>query len=271
MRMYSTLVGLEDMDTLVPGIQSLSPLGEGGQGKTFLAETVDGDKYVVKLYEPEMFARARAEVEKLLRISNPYIMRLVRADVVPTREGSKHATVAHYICGDDLCTHIRSGNRLSEHEAICLGRCVASAIDALRTVGMVHRDIKPANVIRVHPEHYVLIDFGYARHLDMDTLTAKGGWVGTPGYMAPEQYQGTRYPTIRVDLFALGILLYECLTGQHPFGGRQDLVGLKRPEDMPFPDGISPKLRAMICALLQAEPSRRPISGSRAVLMLEGS
>src|SRR5204863_2702948 len=120
--------------------------------------------------------------------------------------------------GTDLRALLLSTGALEPGRARAICRGVASALDAAHARGLVHRDVKPSNVLLDLNEHVYLADFGLSRRLeDEGALAGAGRSVGTPAYLAPEQIEGQAVDG-RADVYALGCLLFECLTGEPPFG-----------------------------------------------------
>lgn len=117
---------------------------------------------------------------------------------------------------------------------------------------------------------FTVIDLGVAKHLDEKTITMFGTTPGTPGYMAPEQTRGRKNLTLRVDLFALGVVGYEALTGVHPFGYNQLLIGRIAPAKPGTLAKVSPDMEALIMQMLQPNPLYRPESGAQIITRLGG-
>jgi serine/threonine-protein kinase len=155
-----------------------------------------------------------------------------------------------WIDGADLAT---TQIPMLEQEVWTLIGQIATGIGALSDKHVVHRDIKPDNIVRRTSGEFVLIDLGYAKHLDRSTLTQKNRTCGTEGYIAPELMMGFR-PTFRADLFSLGIVAYLMASGNHPYRWIQDLVG-KIPV-LPI-STISEDLNAIILRLLSLRPPDR--------------
>jgi predicted Ser/Thr protein kinase len=148
--------------------------------------------------------------------------------------GDDHAHIAmEYLPGGDLSRKIESG--MSEADALGYARQIASALDDLHSVGILHRDLKPGNVMLRKDGSIALIDFGLARRMQQERDAAGGEPIfGTPHYMSPEQGRG-RDVDARSDLYALGIVLYEMLTGMKPFGGRDPMSVIFNHGEAPVP------------------------------------
>jgi len=199
-------------------------LGKGAMGVVY--EGLDpniGRRVAIKTARREVMAasgRADEMMERFLRearaagnLSHPNIITIFDAD----REGDTAYFAMEYVQGTDLQQVIRENRRFSPEEAAEVAATVCDALGHAHEAGIVHRDIKPANIMRLPDGTLRVTDFGIARVADSD-LTQDGALVGTPHYMSPEQFQGQRVDG-RSDLFSVGIILYELLTGEKPFTG----------------------------------------------------
>jgi serine/threonine-protein kinase len=139
---------------------------------------------------------------------------------------------------------------MTETEVRRLIREGATAIEALFSKDAVHRDINPNNIMRRSDGTFVLIDLGYAKHLDRSSRTAKGSTFGTQGYVSPELLRRIR-PSYRSDLFSLGVVAYLMVSGNHPFDGDQDQAALFSYEHV---DGVSVSLNSLLMRLMSAIP-----------------
>jgi len=139
---------------------------------------------------------------------------------------------------------------------------ISLGIEVLWNERIVHRDIKPGNIIRRDNGDFVIIDLGIAKHLDRTVATRTGFTLGTPGYMSPEQAAGHRILTFRSDLFCLGILIYELISGNHPFGRIQEQIGQRTPPSLKsFVNTIDGSVSDIVDRLLQPFPLDRPRCG----------
>ncbi len=204
----------------------VAPLGRGGMGEVWLAERADGlyqAQAAIKLLRtdlsgPELAQRFARERSLLGRLRHPGIARLLDAGV-----DAEHGAflVLEYVAGQDLNTHVREA-RLDVAARVRLLVAVAQAVEAAHAQLIVHRDLKPGNVMVTPDGTPKLLDFGIAALLDPDAdistdLTLVAGRRLTPAYAAPEQIAGDRVGTA-ADVYALGVLLYELLTGLLPHG-----------------------------------------------------
>ena len=209
-----------------------SLLGKGGMGEVFLARhrRLPGRQVAVKVLQnslsqnPELYARFRREAEIASQLGHPNIVEVLDFDTLP--DGTPFL-VMEYLRGENLEQRLLRG-QLALDEVLSIIRQIGSALQAAHRAGVVHRDLKPANVFLVPTdsggvvgERVKLLDFGISKMLDSQTLqTQDAVLIGTPQYMAPEQALGkNREVDARTDLFALGCIVYEMLTGTPPFAG----------------------------------------------------
>jgi formylglycine-generating enzyme required for sulfatase activity len=272
----------EAIDPLAPGVEIgpyrvVGPLGRGGMGIVVEARHVRvGQRAALKLLAPDRRAavgpaavrRFLAEVDVLCRLDHPGLVHILDCGEAPVH-GPWLAM--ELIAGEPLRAHLdrAAGAPLPLPFAVRTVRRLASAVAAIHQAGIIHRDLKPDNVMIV-PDDEVpggtrikLLDFGIAKLVDGDAgHTAEGTVLGTAGYMAPEQCTGQGEVDHRADVYALGVIGFELLTGGRPFAGsatevmRQHLfveppLG-RLPADLPV--GLTDLVRRM----LAKEPSRRP-------------
>src|SRR5215210_2647529 len=205
----------------------------------YLAEDLRHDRQVaIKVLRPELaevLGRERflAEIRLTAKLDHPHILTLIDSGEVLT-ENEDHEQRAHaaprsflyyvlpYIRGQSLRQRLDTEKQLPVDEAVRIARQVASALDYAHRQGVIHRDIKPGNIL-LHEGEAMLADFGIAiavLEAGGTRLTEIGLSLGTPQYMSPEQATGERDLTGRSDLFSLGAVVYEMLTGEPPFQGR---------------------------------------------------
>ncbi|MDN4094572.1 serine/threonine-protein kinase [Brevibacillus agri] len=249
----------------------IQPIGDGGQGTVFKATSVSTGKDVaVKIYSPDqLIKRAELEVKKLEKTNSPFLARLIGYGNFDFRGRDCFYVITEYVKGKDLRITLQE-RTLTIQEATRLLRQMLQAIDELWKLRIVHCDIKPANIMFSDTGDFQLIDLGLAKHLDTQTITAAGLIMGTFGYMAPEQLRGRKNFTLRVDFFALGIVVYEALTSIHPFQKNQFFVGSFNP--LPLSDfiEIDEKLEKAINWMLEPNPIRRPSSIQQILQLIEG-
>ena len=197
-------------------------LGRGGMGEVYEATNVDDQRVAaVKLLRRELMLD-RAHVERFLREVSA-ASALASPHVVTVYEASKPEDLVAYLAmerlrGDTLGAILRGGGTLDRASVTELVAQLAGVLELARKAGMVHRDLKPHNVFRTEAGTWKLLDFGVAVLADSSGTLTQGGVIGTPGYMAPEQAKGEAVDH-RADLYALGAIIYRCLTGRVPFSG----------------------------------------------------
>ncbi len=190
-------------------------LAAGGMGTIFLARDLALDRYVaIKILRPELATASAAQ--RFLREAR-VLGSLSHPNVVPVHSAGDADGIYYYVMdyveGDTLKDRLTGSGPLSADEVVKLGRDVLAALEAAHQRGVIHRDVKPANIFLLD-ERVLLADFGIAKPIDEgdSALTAPGQAVGTPAYMPPEQIGGVVTP--KTDVYAVGMVLYEALTGR---------------------------------------------------------
>ncbi|MGH3522477.1 MAG: protein kinase domain-containing protein, partial [Mycobacterium sp.] len=215
----------------LPGYRIERQLGRGSMGVVYLAEDLQlRRKVALKILAPtladdELFRRRfDRESQSAANLDHPNIVPVYAAG----EAGGSLYIAMRYMGGGDLRTLLDANGPLSLQQATAIVVSVAEALDAAHAQGMIHRDVKPANILidgRDGQEYYYLSDFGIAKMVSAGkTLTSAGQIIGTIDYIAPEQLQGKPVDG-RADLYALGCVLYQCLTGVVPFP-RDDTAAL---------------------------------------------
>ncbi len=232
--------------------------------------------------DPDARRRFRREAQIVARLQHPSIVSVF--DYGTFVHGGVYL-VMELVRGEDLRRVLLREGRLEPLRAIPILSTVCAAIEAAHRDGVLHRDLKPENILLPSGELAVkVLDFGVAkvmtdrgedpRGLDGGTMaTSPGVIVGTPAYMAPEQFQGA-VPDARTDVFSLGVIAYEMLTGELPFGrgSLTDVILAQARGVRPMPAGMVPDtLDRAIRAALETEPDRRPGSAQAFARLLEGS
>jgi serine/threonine protein kinase len=216
------------------------------------------------LHEAEL--RFEREALTLAELDHPGIVRHVAHGA--TMDGSRYLAM-EWIDGEDLAARIRRAP-LSAAETTALGRRLAESLGAAHSRGVVHRDLKPSNILLPGGilEQATIVDFGVATFPKAPRATLSGTVVGTPAYMAPEQAQGARDLDARSDIFALGCILHECLTGHPVFDGQHFMAILLKIvlEEVPrlcdLGLDVPPALDALIGRMLAKDRALRPADGS---------
>jgi len=250
--------------------------------RVFVAEETSlGRKVVVKVLPPDLAAtinveRFRREIQLAARLQHAHIVPLLSAGVA---DGLPYYTMP-LVDGESLRARIARGGELPVNEAITIMREVASALSYAHEHGVVHRDIKPENVL-VTKHHSVVIDFGVAKALSAATdlagpLTSIGMTIGTPAYMSPEQAVGDPAADHRTDIYALGAVTYEMLTGAPVFSERpsQAMIrahAIENPEPIEVRrPNVPPALAAVVMQMLEKHPADRPQSADEVLRFLDG-
>lgn len=253
-----------------PAVDDVRPLAQGGQKVVFSAHhSADGDVVLKFLLNGPEDERAEREVLAAEIIDFDRVPTIYDKGTVESPLGTSFWLREERVAGQSLREVLADGP-LEISRVLKIGVQVLEALAAAEEKRIVHRDVKPGNLLIDANDCPWLLDFGLARHLDLQSITATAQpfGVGTLGYSAPEQMRNKKSKiTCRADLFALGISLYECLTGSNPFreGARDELEILERTETMPLPSlkqhGIEkPILDDFLSAMTQKYPDQRPLS-----------
>ena len=262
----------------------LERLGAGAMGEVYLVEHVHiGRREAIKVLRAEMAAdprlasRFRREARAINRLRHPNIIGIYDFGQLP--DGRLYLTM-EYAAGHPVDEVLRREGRLDLARALHVLHQLAAAIDHAHAHDVVHRDLKPNNMVLVEERGRVdvvkVLDFGLAKVVDAhrpgDELTLQGELFGTPEYMAPERIAGQVDP--RSDLYAIGCIAYELLTGQPPFTGPRPLVMAAHLQTVPPPpgrvvDGIPGVLDVIVEQLLQKDPAARMATARQLCAALE--
>lgn len=277
-----TEVEEEDSDVLVGQVVAqryriLGLLGRGGMGAVYLAEHTELLKRVaLKVLHrymstnEEVVARFEREAIAAGRLAHPSIV--AATDFGRLLDGSFYLAL-EFIDGKSLAEVLAENGPLEERRGVALAFQINDALCAAHDAGIVHRDLKPDNVLLVSMEDgrelVKVVDFGIAKlSLDEDHqegLTRAGLVFGTPEYMSPEQAMGHTVDA-RSDLYGVGMLLYEMLSGSSPFKAQEvtEMLAKQITEPPPpLPESVAPRLRDLVLWLLQKDPDERPESAAR--------
>jgi eukaryotic-like serine/threonine-protein kinase len=246
-------------------------LGTGGMGAVYRALDEQHHRQVaIKflhpefLFDPDRLARFQREGKKFAALSHPNLVAVHGLG----REERRFFIVSDYVAGKTLEQLLEEEGAIPVGEALWICREIALGLAAAHAHRIIHRDLKPANVmLRSTDRRVMVLDFGIAKDLDATTqLTVPGLFLGTPGYSAPEQIQGADIDH-RADIFSLGVILHELLTGQLIAHDRNNKnhpeirFAAPKPEPVPAPrfnEEIIDPLARVIKRMLQKKPRRRP-------------
>ena len=246
-------------------------LGAGGMATVYLAHDVrHGREVALKVLRPELAdvlgpERFLKEIRISARLDHPHILTLIDSGVA---NGSLYY-VLPYVRGESLRTRMERERELPVDEAVAMARQVASALDYAHKQGIIHRDIKPENIL-IHEGEAVVTDFGIAlavAEAGRERLTQPGLSLGTPHYMSPEQATGDRALDARSDIYSLGAVLYEMLTGEPPHSGAStQSVIAKMLTERPTPvrvlrEGVPAEIDSAVLRALAKTPADRFPSG----------
>ncbi|MFJ9381412.1 PQQ-binding-like beta-propeller repeat protein [Streptomyces sp. NPDC101455] len=237
-----------------------SCLGSGGMGVVHLAQSTSGMKVAVKVVhaefaqDPEFRGRFRQEVAAARRVSGAFTAPVVDAD--PEAERPWMAT--SFIPGPTLSEHVKRNGPMAPGELRRLMAGLAEALRDIHRVGVVHRDLKPSNVLLAEDGPKV-IDFGISRPKDSELRTETGKLIGTPPFMAPEQFRRPREVGPAADIFALGSVLVHAATGRGPFDSDSPyVVAYQVVHDEPDLAGLPENIAPLVLRCLAKEPEDRP-------------
>ncbi|WP_405671111.1 serine/threonine-protein kinase [Streptomyces sp. NBC_01530] len=237
-----------------------SCLGSGGMGVVHLARSTSGMKLAVKVVhgqfarDPEFRGRFRQEVAAARRVSGAFTASVVDAD--PEAERPWMATL--FIPGPTLSDHVKRNGAMPPAQLRRLMAGLAEALRDIHRVGVVHRDLKPSNVLLAEDGPKV-IDFGISRPKDSELRTETGKLIGTPPFMAPEQFRRPREVGPAADVFALGSVMVHAATGRGPFDSDSPyVVAYQVVHDEPDLAGVPENLAPLVLRCLAKEPEDRP-------------
>jgi serine/threonine protein kinase len=253
-------------------------VGNGSMGYVFKARhVVTGHLVALKVLRGNIddeVRRFEREAGMLSRLRNPHLVEYV--DHGTSDDGLRYIAM-EWLEGADLAEVMEDGP-LSIHEALTIALGVARGLAGAHQAGIVHRDIKPSNIFLVDrdPTRVKILDFGLVRRGRADDrITGAGVRVGTPAYMAMEQHLGRAHLTPTVDVYALGVVLFECLCGERPFKGRSlgQLVRSAfhdaRPSIAERVYGLPVMLDGLITSMLAKDADERPPHAGAVAQMLE--
>jgi serine/threonine protein kinase len=242
-------------------------LGEGGMAVVYLAEDLRHHRRVaLKVLRPELAATLGAdrflrEIETTAQLTHPHILPLLDSGAA---DGALYY-VMPFVEGESLRDRLERERRLPVNDAVQIARETADALGYAHSHGVIHRDVKPENIL-LESGHAVVADFGIAKAVSVaggTRLTETGLSVGTPAYMSPEQVAGGEALDGRSDVYSLGCVLYEMLTGETPYTGATPLAILAKKLSEPLPrvsmarQNVPASLEAVLTKVLASTPADR--------------
>lgn len=257
----------------------IEKIGEGGFGIVYKAKDATLDRIVaLKVLKPMLLAdpvfleRFRREAKTAAALEHPNIVTIYEVG----EEQGMHYLAMRYLSGEPLDKLIAREGALPIDRALHIARQVADALDYAHARGMIHRDVKPSNIIIGENDTATLTDFGLVRSIEGSVLTSSMQMVGTAEYMAPEQLDTERANEVgpRTDLYALGIVVYQMLTGRVPFSGSTSaVIAAQLFKDPPPPTQFRPDLprqmEAAILKMLAKHSAERFANGKEFIAALE--
>ena len=251
--------------TFAGRFQVIEELGKGGMGEVYkVFDKKIKEKVALKLLKPEiaadekMIERFRNELKYARKISHRNVCRMYD---LSEEEGTQYITM-EYVPGEDLKSTIRRVGQLSVGKAISITKQMCEGLTEAHRLGVVHRDLKPQNIMVDREGNARIMDFGIARFLKAKGITGTGVMIGTPDYMSPEQVEGKEVDQ-RSDIYALGVILFEMVTGGVPFEGDTPLsiIVKHKSEAPPDPKEVNAQipddLSRMILKCLEKNKERR--------------
>jgi eukaryotic-like serine/threonine-protein kinase len=241
-------------------------IGTGGMAEVFRGQDTTLDRQVaIKVLapqfarDPSFVERFRREAQAAARLNHPNIVNVYDTGV----DDDTNYIVMEYVEGRTLAEYLAGGGRLAPAKAAEIAEKVAEALAAAHAQGVIHRDIKPANIMVTRDGRVKVMDFGIARLVaGPDTVEQTAAVLGTAAYLSPEQAQGQTVDA-RSDLYSLGIVLYEMVTGSPPFTGDSAMaVAYKHVQETPLPPSslnadVPPRLDAVVMRALAKNPANR--------------
>jgi serine/threonine protein kinase len=256
-------------------------IGHGAMATVFLAEKLDGGGTVaIKALHPHFAAalgpdRFHREIEILTRLRHPRIVPVLDSG----ETGRLFYLVMPYAPGENLRARLERDGQLPMPAVLSIAGDIASAVDYAHHQNVLHRDIKPENIL-VTGDRALVCDFGLARAIDraaLEPLSSSGLVIGTPAYMSPEQAMGEEDLGPACDIYALGCVVYEMLTGELPFSGRTPQAVIarllaERPRSIrTVRPEVAREMELAVLAALAKEPAARPGSGTQFTRLMAGA
>jgi Tfp pilus assembly protein PilF/TolB-like protein len=257
--------GFETGQIVAGRYQIVECLGQGGMGKVYKAHDLEVHEDVaLKLIRPDIAADERTiqRFQNELKITRKIAHRNVCRMFDMGREGQDHFIAMEFVPGEDLKSTIQRIGTLTVRKTLDLGKQICQGLSEAHRQGVIHRDLKPSNIIVDRSGNVHIMDFGIALSRESERLTDPGAVPGTIEYLAPEVLDG-KEPGVASDIYSLGVILYELLTGRVPFRGKSTYqVAAKHMSESPrdpalLNPAIPPALGRLILKCLSKDPARR--------------
>ena len=257
----------------IPGYRFIQPIAISPHAAVYLAHSLELEQDVAvkvlrppenKELKPEQVLRFERERESLMRIRHRSVV-----DIYDWGHNDEfHFIVTEYFPAGSLELRVR--NLMTIRDSVDVFLQIAGALVAIHRTGLCHRDLKPANVMLRNDGSIVLIDFGLAMSLEGTQLTKAGEVHGSPYYISPEQVDGSSNGDHRSDLYSLGVILYEMLTGVRPFQGKTVYEIIHAHKNAPLPElsGEQARFQPLVHRLLTKDPELRMQTASEALAVL---
>ena len=234
--------------------QIIEELGKGGMGKVYrVLDKKLNEEVALKLIRPEV-SSDKQTIERFnneLKLARKIAHRNVGKMYELMEDAGTHFITMEYVPGQDLRGLIRQMGRLTTGKAVSIAGQICEGLEEAHRLGVVHRDLKPGNILIDRDGNAKIMDFGIARSLSGKGITGAGVMIGTPEYMSPEQVEGKEVDE-RSDIYSLGIVLYEMVTGRAPFEGDTPLsIAHKHKYESPVdPKKINPQVPEDVSRLI---------------------
>jgi len=251
--------------TFAERYEIIEELGKGGMGRVYkVYDKKIKEVVALKLIRPEISAdentieRFNNELRLARKISHRHVCRMYDLG----EKGPSHFITMEYVPGEDLKRFIKRSGQLTVGKAVSITRQICEGLEEAHHLGIIHRDLKPQNIMIDGDGNTRIMDFGIARFLEGEGMTTQGVMIGTPDYMAPEQAELEGVDQ-RSDIYALGVILFEMVTGKVPFEGKTPLsVAMKHktqapPDPRDFNVQVTEDLSRVIHTCLEKEKSQR--------------